>query len=209
MFPFIGGVADLRAALALIEESRVDLRRAGTPFEERVPVGLTLELPSAAFIADLLAPHVDFFSIGTNDLIQYLLAVDRADPRLASLYQPLHPAVLRAIRAIVEAAGAAEVPLALCGEMAAEPLHALLLLGLGVRDLSMSPASIPKVKAALRGVRVEDARRVTLAALELPTAVEVEAMAREALASALAVADDAKEDPLAEAGGAAARESKG
>ena len=156
MFPFIGGVADLRAALALLEEARDELRRAGIPFEDEVPVGLTLELPSAAFTADLLAPHVDFFSVGTNDLIQYLLAVDRADPRLAALYQPLDPAVLRAIGAIIAAAHAAQVPLALCGEMAADPLHALLLLGLGVRDLSMGPSSIPKVKAALRGVRVED-----------------------------------------------------
>lgn len=207
MFPFIGGVADLRAALALLEESRDELRRAGLPFAERVPVGLTLELPSAAFTADLLAPHVDFFSVGTNDLIQYLLAVDRADPRLAPLYQPLHPAVLRAIKAILEAAHAAQVPLALCGEMAADPLQALLLLGLGVRDLSMGPSNIPKVKAALRGVRVEDARLVAEAALDLPTAGEIEAMARQALASALRVSDDANDDPLAEAGGASGRES--
>jgi phosphotransferase system enzyme I (PtsI) len=199
MFPFIGGVADLRAALALLEESREELRREGIPFEENVLVGVTVELPSAAATADLLAPEVDFFSVGTNDLIQYLLAVDRADPRLSSLYQPLHPAVLRSIRTVTDAAAAAEVPLALCGEMAAEPLHALLLLGLGVRDLSMTPAAIPRVKAALRGVRVEDAQRIASAALGLPTAAAIEAMAREGFAHALMAADEAAHDPLAEA----------
>jgi phosphotransferase system enzyme I (PtsI) len=210
MFPFIGGVADLRAALTLLEESREELRREGIPFAEAVPVGLTVEVPSAAFSADLLAPEVDFFSVGTNDLIQYLLAVDRADPRLSALYQPLHPAVLRSIRAITDAAAAADLPLALCGEMAAEPLHALLLLGLGVRDLSMTPASIPRVKAALRGVRVEDARRIALTALGLPTAADIEAMAREGLAKALAAAADAAEDPLAEAGSSSLpRDAKG
>jgi len=207
MFPFVGGVADLRAALALLDESRDELRRAGIPFGDDVPVGLTLELPSAALTADLLAPHVDFFSVGTNDLIQYLLAVDRGDPRLAPLYQPLHPAVLRAIKAIVEAASRAGVPLALCGEMAAEPLHALLLLGLGVNDLSMSPGSIPKVKAALRGARSEDARRATSAVLDLPTAAEIEALAREMLRSALSVADETHDDPFAEAGGSGGRET--
>ncbi|MFI5184491.1 MAG: phosphoenolpyruvate--protein phosphotransferase [Vicinamibacteria bacterium] len=209
MFPFIGGVTDLRFALALLDETRAELGREGIPFEESVPVGLTIEIPSAAVVADLLAPEVDFFSVGTNDLIQYLLAVDRADPRLSSLYQPLHPAVLRAIRAVADAAAVADVPLELCGEMAAEPLHALLLLGLGVRDLSMTPASIPRVKAALRGVRVEDARRIAVAALSLPTAADIEAMAREGLSKALAAADEAAQDPLAEAGsGAPPRDAK-
>jgi phosphotransferase system enzyme I (PtsI) len=202
MFPFIGGVADLRAALALLEESREELRREGIPFEEDVQVGVTVELPSAAATADLLAPEVDFFSVGTNDLIQYLLAVDRADPRLSPLYQPLHPAVLRSIRAVADAAAAGGVPLAVCGEMAAEPLHALLLLGLGVRDLSMTPAAIPRVKAALRGVRAEDARTIAMAALGLPTAADIEAMARERFAQALLAADEAAHDPLVAGGNA-------
>ena len=111
-----------------------------------------LEVPSAAATADLLAPHVRFFAVGTNDLIQYLLAVDRVDPRVSSLYEPLHPAVLRTIDGVVRAAGAHGIPVSICGEMAADPLQALLLVGLGVRELSMSPVAIPRVKAALRAV---------------------------------------------------------
>ena len=189
MFPFVGGLADLQAALDLLEEARESLRREGLPFSDRIPVGLTLELPSAAFTADLLTRHADFFSVGTNDLIQYLLAVDRSNPRLSALYQPLHPAVLRAIRAIVTAADAGGIPLALCGEMAAEPLHALLLLGLGVRELSMNPASIPKVKEAVRRTSVARAREVAAACLRLPTAREIEAEARRGLQGALAGVD--------------------
>jgi phosphotransferase system enzyme I (PtsI) len=189
MFPFVGGTGDLETALRLLEESRASLDRDGLPFAKRVPIGLTLELPSAALIADLLAGRVDFFSVGTNDLIQYLLAVDRADPRLSTLYEPLHPAVLRAIRAIVVAAEAARIPLSLCGEMAAEPLDALLLMGLGVRELSMNPASIPKVKEALRRTPSSRAREIALACLRLPTARAIEAEARRGLADALAAAD--------------------
>jgi phosphotransferase system enzyme I (PtsI) len=161
-------------------------------------VGLTLELPSAALIADLLAGQVDFFSVGTNDLIQYLLAVDRADPRLSTLYEPLHPAVLRAIRAIVVAAEAASIPLSLCGEMAAEPLDALLLMGLGVRELSMNPASIPKVKEGLRRTPYARAREIALTCLRLPTARAIEAEARRGLADALAAAEKVTPDGLNE-----------
>jgi len=189
MFPFVGGASELRAALDLVEDSRESLRRDGLPFAEKVPIGLTLELPSVAFTADLLAAHVDFFSVGTNDLIQYLLAVDRADPRLSALYQPLHPAVLRAIRAIVDAAEAGGIPLSLCGEMAAEPLYALVLLGLGVRELSMTPASIPKVKEAIRRTSLTRARDVALACLRLSTARDIETEARAGLAEALAAAE--------------------
>jgi phosphotransferase system enzyme I (PtsI) len=197
MFPFVGGVSDLRAALSLVEESRNSLRREGVAFAEDVPVGITLELPSAALTADLLAVEADFFSVGTNDLIQYLLAVDRSDPRLSPLYQPLHPAVLRAIRHVVEAANGAGVPLAVCGEMASDPLHALILLGLGVRDLSMSPASIPKVKAAVRRCEAGRAEEIALACLSLPTAEEIERLARESLGDL--VSGDGDGDGLAPA----------
>ncbi len=181
MFPFVGGVSDLRAARALLDESRESLRLERIPFSEDVPIGITLELPSAALTADLLAPEVDFFSVGTNDLIQYLLAVDRSDPRLSDLYQPLHPAVLRAIRQVVVAADGAGVPLALCGEMASDPLHALILLGLGVRQLSMSPTSIPKVKAAIRAASAVEAEEVARTCLTLPTAGDIEGLARRRL----------------------------
>jgi phosphotransferase system enzyme I (PtsI) len=150
-----------------------------------VAVGLNLEVPSAALTADLLARDVDFLSVGTNDLVQYLLAADRVDPRVAAHYQPLHPAVLRVIGGVVRAAEPHGIPVSVCGEMAADPLHALVLLGLGVRELSMSPAAIPRVKAALRAVSEARAREVAASCLTLPTAGEVEAAARAALAVSL------------------------
>jgi phosphotransferase system enzyme I (PtsI) len=185
MFPFVAGPADLRAALELLEEAKRGLRLEGVAMGEQVPVGLNLELPSAALTVDLLARDVDFFSVGTNDLIQYLLAVDREDPRVARLYEPLHPAVVRTLRLIVEAAQAAGRPLSVCGEMAADPLQALLLVGLGVRELSMSPSAVPRVKAALRAGSFASAREAALGCLALSSASEIEHHLREALGSAL------------------------
>lgn len=181
MFPFVSGPADLRLALALLERVKAELRAEGVAFREDVPVGVNLEVPSAAVVADLLAPEVDFFSVGTNDLIQYLLAVDRTDPRVSSLYEPLHPAVLRTLRGIVVAAEAHGRPLSVCGEMAGQPLEAVLLVGLGVRSLSMAPSAIPRVKEALRAVRAGDARVVAERCLSLATCGEIEALVREAL----------------------------
>jgi len=189
MFPFASGPADLRLAQALVEQARAELRREGVPFREDVPVGLNLEVPSAALTADLLAREAEFFSVGTNDLIQYLLAVDRTDPRVAHLYQPLHPAVLRTLDTIARAAEAHRLPLSVCGEMAAQPLPAVLLVGLGYRELSMTPSAVPRVKAALRAVRAEEARDVALRCLLLGTEAEIEAFARRELAPCLAPAD--------------------
>ncbi len=189
MFPFASGPADLRLALDLVEEARAELRREGIAFREDVPVGLNLEVPSAALTADLLAREVEFFSVGTNDLIQYLLAVDRTDPRVSSLYQPLHPAVLRTLDRIARAAQAHALPFSVCGEMAAQPLPAVLLAGLGYRELSMTPAAVPRVKGALRAVRLEAAREVALRCLSLGTEAEIEALARRELAPCLAPAD--------------------
>jgi phosphoenolpyruvate-protein phosphotransferase (PTS system enzyme I) len=186
LFPFVGGPADLDQAEVLLAEAREGLRRDGLPFAPDTPIGLTIEVPSAAATADLLAPRVAFFSVGTNDLIQYLLAVDRSDPRVSPLYEPLHPAVLRTIVGVVRAAREAGIPLSLCGEMAADPVQALVLLGLGVRELSMRPPAIPQVNGALRAVREEDARRAAVQALALPTAGEIEAMLRRELGPALA-----------------------
>jgi phosphotransferase system enzyme I (PtsI) len=182
MFPFVSGPGDLRLALALLDQAKVELRAEGVPFREDVPVGVNLEVPSAAVVVDLLAAEVDFFSVGTNDLIQYLLAVDRTDPRVSSLYEPLHPAVLRTLRRIVEAAEAHGRPLSVCGEMAGQPVEAVLLVGLGFRSLSMAPSAIPRVKEALRAVRAADARSLAERCLNLATCREIEAVVREALA---------------------------
>jgi phosphotransferase system enzyme I (PtsI) len=184
MFPFVSGPGDLRLALDLLESVRAELRAEGTPFREDVPVGVNLEVPSAAVVADLLAREVDFFSVGTNDLIQYLLAVDRTDPRVSGLYEPLHPAVLRTLERIAAAARAHSRPLSVCGEMAGQPVQAVLLVGLGFRALSMAPSAIPRVKEALRSVRAADAEALAARCLSLATCGEIEALVRATLPAA-------------------------
>ncbi len=184
MFPFVGGPRDMRLARELVARAAHELSREGLAFRP-VPIGVTIELPSAALTVDLLAREADFFSVGTNDLIQYLLAVDRTDPRLAPHYEPLHPAVLRALERIADAAASAGRPLSVCGEMAANPLHALLLIGLGVYELSMSPAAIPRVKAVLRGATAASARAAAEACLGMATSAEIEDHLRRALGLAL------------------------
>ena len=156
MFPFVSGPSDLRAALALVEQARAELRARG----RAVPRGRAGRPEPRGPERGRSSPtcwrrEVDFFSVGTNDLIQYLLAVDRTDPRVSRLYQPLHPAVLRTLDGIARAAEAARRPLSVCGEMAAQPLQAVLLVGLGFRELSMAPSAIPRVKEALSGRRRE------------------------------------------------------
>jgi phosphotransferase system enzyme I (PtsI) len=188
MFPFASGPSDLHLALDLVEQAKAELRHEGHKFGEDLPVGLTIEVPSAALTADLLAREVDFVSIGTNDLIQYLLAVDRADPRVAALYEPLHPAVIRTIHQVMRTAGAT-LPVSVCGEMAGQPLEAVLLVGLGVRELSMAPSAIPRVKAALREITLPHARTVAEACLDLPTAKEIDAFLRLELRTARSAAE--------------------
>jgi phosphotransferase system enzyme I (PtsI) len=188
MFPFASGPSDVRIVRELIDEVRQSLRRDGLEFRADAPIGLTLEVPSAAATADLLAREVDFFSVGTNDLIQYLLAVDRADPRVAEFYEPLHPAVLRTIQSIVRVAQERHVPISVCGEMAGDPLQALVLIGLGVRELSMSATAIPRVKAAIRAVEARALARLAESCLVLPTASEIESRIRHELAIAIPTA---------------------
>jgi len=188
MFPFVGGVGDLHLALALLDEAKEEMRREGVRFREDVPVGINIEVPSAAVVADLLAAEVDFFSVGTNDLIQYLLAVDRTDPRVSDLYEPLHPAVLRTLARIAATAREHKRPLSLCGEMAGQPLEAVLLVGLGFRELSMAPSAIPRVKAAVRAIREEDAREQAERCLSLRTREETVRFIRQVLPEALAAA---------------------
>ncbi len=181
MFPMISGVAELRAARRALEEAREELRGQRVPMED-VPVGIMIELPSAALMADRLARECDFFSIGTNDLIQYTIGIDRQNKDVAYLYKPLHLAVVRTLKAVCDAARAANVPVSMCGEMAGEPLYALVLLGLGVTELSMNGPSIPLVKRVIREASAEHGRALVARLLELTAADEIEREVRAEMA---------------------------
>jgi len=179
MYPMISGVAELRQANAILEDVKADLQRDGIPFDPKIQVGAMIEIPSAAVIADLLAREVDFFSVGTNDLIQYALAIDRINEQVAYLYEPLHPAVLRMLRTIVSAAHNEGIWISMCGEMAADPLHSLLLIGLGFDELSMNPGSIPLMKRIIRSVTFGQAVEVAQRVFGCATAREVETLLRQ------------------------------
>jgi phosphotransferase system enzyme I (PtsI) len=182
LFPMISGIEEIRQAKAILEEVKKGLTRAKIPFDETLQIGAMIEIPSASDIADILAREVDFFSIGTNDLIQYALAVDRINEHVSYLYEPLHPAVLRIIRWVVQSGHQAGIPVAICGEMAAEPGYAVVLLGLGLDELSMNPVSIPKVKKVLRMSRFEESRSLVEQLFQFPTASEIERFVREWMA---------------------------
>ncbi len=173
MFPMISGTAELRRALAVLDECKRELRAAGTPFEEEMHIGAMIEIPSAAICSDAIAQEVDFFSIGTNDLIQYTIAVDRVNERIAHLYEPSHPAVLRLINMVGEAAHKHDIWFGVCGEMAGDIELTPLLLGLGVDELSVSPALVPRVKSAIRGLSREECRALVREVLSLDTPAEI------------------------------------
>jgi phosphotransferase system enzyme I (PtsI) len=173
MFPMISGVGELREAMAVVEEVRGELRRRRIPYDKEMPIGIMIEIPSAAIVADLLAREVGFFSIGTNDLIQYSLAIDRVNEHVSYLYEPLHPAILRLIRRVVEAGHDAGIPVAMCGEMAGEPFYSYALLGLGLDELSMNSAAIPRVKRILRKSVAYEAKEFAGALLLHATAAEI------------------------------------
>ena len=186
LFPFVSSVDELRAARSMLRTVVEQLReREPEPELPVIEVGIMIEVPSAALTIDVLADEADFFSIGTNDLIQYCLAVDRTDIRVAGLYEPMHPAILRVIRHVVRAAGRRGRPVSVCGEMASDPLAMLLLLGLGVREFSMYPAAIPRARQMMRGIRVADLRKAAAASLRLRTTREVEAYVSWTLGHAL------------------------
>jgi phosphotransferase system enzyme I (PtsI) len=173
MFPMVSGLAEVRAAKRMLAEACDEVEAEGKPF--RMPqVGIMVELPSAAVLADRLAEEVDFLSIGTNDLIQYTIGVDRQNKDVAYLYRPLHLAVLRTLRAITEAARRAGKPVSMCGEMAGDPLYTLVLLGLGLDELSMNGPSIPLVKRVIRSASARDGRELLDRILKLSTADEIE-----------------------------------
>jgi phosphotransferase system enzyme I (PtsI) len=173
MFPFVSSVEQLREARRMIAEAIAELARRGEHVPT-VPVGVMIEIPAAAYTADLLAREVDFFTIGTNDLIQYCLAVDRADERVSRLYEPLHPAILRMILMVRRAAGRQRIPVSLCGEMASDPALLTLLVGLGLTDFSMTPGAIPVAKQVLGELRRDDLRAMARRILKLPTIDEIE-----------------------------------
>jgi phosphotransferase system enzyme I (PtsI) len=181
MFPMISTFEELTSAIALCREVTDELSRTGVEFDRELPVGMMVETPSAVWVADLMAREAQFLSIGTNDLIQYTLAMDRDNQQLGDLYQPLHPSVLRSIRHTVEGARSAGRWTGVCGEMAGDPRQAVLLVGLGVDELSVPSIDLPRVKAAIRSVTREQAGAIACAALGLPSATAIEEHLRENL----------------------------
>src|ERR1019366_7778537 len=173
MYPMISGADELIRANAVLDECKAELRSRGQAFDETLEVGAMIEIPSAAATVDLLRKQCAFFSIGTNDLIQYMLAIDRGNDRIAHLYEPAHPAVIRTLKKIVDDAHRLGVPVGVCGEMAGDPLYASLLLGPGVDSLSMAPPSIPAVKFLVRAMKMSDARLMAEEALAMTTAKEI------------------------------------
>ncbi len=174
MYPMISGVDELIRANEVLSDVKDELRKEGIAFNPDMEVGAMIEIPSAAMTADLLAKHVDFFSIGTNDLIQYSLAVDRVNEKIAHLYQPAHPGVLRLIQTVIKAAHEAGLWVGMCGEMAGDPALALVLLGMGLDEFSTSPAAIPELKKTIRSVHLPDTQRLAKNVLQLSSAEEIE-----------------------------------
>jgi phosphotransferase system enzyme I (PtsI) len=183
MFPFVSSLHEVREARALLDEARAELAARGidTP---TLPVGIMIEVPSAAFTASLLAREVDFFTIGTNDLIQYTLAVDRTDERVSDRYQPLHPAVLRLLRQVRRAAVREAIPVSLCGEMASDPLVLRLLIGCGLTEFSMTPGALPVARRVVRETNAGQMARLAARVLTLGTVEEIERFLNDAFASA-------------------------
>jgi len=173
MFPMISGLEELRGAKAVLAECHEELRRSGVPLDEEIEVGAMIEIPSAALCANVLASEVDFFSIGTNDLIQYTLAVDRVNEKIAHLYEPTHPAILRLLRMIAEAAHAHHIWVGICGEMAGDVALVPLLLGLGMDELSAGATSVPRVKRAVQSLAIPECRELVEETLKLNTSSEI------------------------------------
>jgi len=178
MYPMISGLDELKQANGVLGEVKESLRHEEIPFDKNIQVGMMIEVPSAALIADLLAKEVHFFSIGTNDLIQYTLAVDRTNEQTAHLYEPGHPAILKLIKSVIDAGHKNKIPVSLCGEMSGEPALALLLLGFGLDEFSMPPSSILQIKELVRNVTFKDAQKLAVKASALSTGAEVEEYSR-------------------------------
>lgn len=179
MFPMVSTLLELRQCKLILAEVKEDLEDEGIPFNRKLPVGTMIEVPSAALMADQFAKEVNFFSIGTNDLIQYTLAADRTNENVASLYSAGDPAVLRLIERVIEAAQKQNVDVSVCGEMSGDPIYTMLLVGMGLRQLSVTPHNIPEIKKVIRSITVEEATEVAREALRLETARDVNNYLRE------------------------------
>jgi phosphotransferase system enzyme I (PtsI) len=173
MFPMISGVGELRAAKAILQEVKESLIQESIEFDENLQVGIMIEVPSAVAVADLLAREVDFFSIGTNDLVQYALAIDRVNENVAHLYEPLHPAILRMIKQAADAGRQAGISVSLCGELAGEPLYIPILLGFELDSLSMNPLAVPRVKKIIRNASLEESKVFLNEVLNFTTADQI------------------------------------
>jgi phosphotransferase system enzyme I (PtsI) len=174
LFPMVSGVKEIRETKKIISEVKHDLSAEGIPVGENIETGIMIEVPSAVMMADALAKEVDFFSIGTNDLIQYALAIDRVNDRVAYLYEPLHPAILRLVKHVVEAGHNAGIKVAMCGEMAGDPAYTIILLGLGLDELSMTPLAIPRIKKIIRGVTLKESKELVDRVMTFSMASEIE-----------------------------------
>jgi len=181
MYPMISGIEELQQANAILEDTKRELRKEGISFDENMQVGAMIEVPSAALTADILAREADFFSIGTNDLIQYSLAVDRVNEKIAYLYEPAHPAILLLIKNIIEAGHKAGIWVGMCGEMAGDIFMTLILLGFGLDEFSTSPIAIPELKKIIRAVTMDQAKEIAQQAITLSTGKDIERFAKRKL----------------------------
>jgi phosphotransferase system enzyme I (PtsI) len=173
MFPMVSSIDEVREAKKYIDMAKAQLKEKNIPFDENIKVGVMIEIPSSALMAKEIAREVDFFSIGTNDLVQYTLAVDRGNETVAKIFQEFHPAVLRLIQFVVESAQRAKIPVSVCGEMAADPFATVLLVGFGLNELSVAPKMIPEIKRIIKTIKFKDAKRISKRALVFKTQDEV------------------------------------
>ena len=171
--PMISGMDELSQANAVLASVKEELIEKGEPFDETIEVGVMIEVPSAATIVDLLAVKTDFLSIGTNDLIQYIIAVDRLNDRVAHLYDPAHPAVLRTLKSIIDGAKAANIPVSICGEIAGDPVFAGILLAMGADSLSLTSSLLPEVKYFIRQIKKTDAEDLVNEILRINDSAEI------------------------------------
>jgi phosphotransferase system enzyme I (PtsI) len=175
----IGTLLELRQCKMILADVTEELEEEGIAFNRKLPIGTMIEVPSAALMADHLAKEVNFFSIGTNDLIQYTLAADRTNEHVAALYNAGDPAVLRLIQQVIGAAAKQNIDVCVCGEMSGDPIYTILLLGLGLRQLSMTPQNIPEIKKIIRSITIEEAKQVAQEAMRFETARDVNNYLRE------------------------------